>query len=294
MFLRHDPLETVTAGRAFAIKAEIVGLDSNSTILVRINKFGGQARTLPMAKEPFSIYTVEVPADFVTSGLLNYQIILKKGSDFTVFPGNHQGDPFAWDYYNSDTWQTFVVPENSRLEIYDPLKDKTVKVFPAFKRGFQTTYISSIEPAHLILKLSASELSDDHTIGFQYFFAEKLKGRMSESFKKLVIKARATGTYPIKAKITLINKDAFAYSIPVTLTDSFRNIEVQWSDLRMDSMLLLPRPYPGFQALWFKASGTSQFKLSDAEKIEMTIGTDILPNEFKKPYGFEVESIWLE
>lgn len=294
IFLRHEPLETVIAGRAFTLRAEIVGLDSTSKILVRINKYGGQSRTIPMLKESFPVYAAEVPADFVNSGVLNYQIILKKGSDFTVFPGNHQGDPFSWDNNNIDTWQTFVVPENSKLEIFDPAKDKTAKVYPVFKRGFQTSYIGSIEPGHLILKLSANELSDDHTFGFQYYFADKLKGRMLESFKKMVIKVRATGSYPVNAKITLINKDAFSFSVPVTLTDSFRNIVIQWSDLRVDSMLLLPRPYPGFQPLWFKASGTSQFKLSDAEKIEVTLGTDILPNEFKKPYGFEMESIWLE
>jgi hypothetical protein len=61
-----------------------------------------------------------------------------------------------------------------------------------------------------------------------------------------------------------------------------------------DSVLLLPRPYPGFLPLWFKGSGNASFKLSEIEKIQVIIGTDVPESEFKKPYSLEVESIWLE
>jgi hypothetical protein len=57
----------------------------------------------------------------------------------------------------------------------------------------------------------------------------------------------------------------------------------------------MPRPYPGFMPLKFKGAGSiAAFKLYDIEKIEVTIGSDILPAEFNKPYSMEVESIWLQ
>jgi len=146
----------------------------------------------------------------------------------------------------------------------------------------------------MILKLSANELTDDHTLGFQYYFADKVKGEKLEPFKKLVIRGRAMGTQPVNTKIGLITRDAYTFSATAQLTDQFRNIEIQLSSLQSDSMLLLPRPYPGFQPLWFKAAGISSFRISEAEKIQVTIGTDILSSEFKKPYGLEVESIWFE
>ncbi|MEO8174833.1 MAG: hypothetical protein ABI581_17175, partial [Sediminibacterium sp.] len=64
-------------------------------------------------------------------------------------------------------------------------------------------------------------------------------------------------------------------------------------DFTADSALLLPRPYPGFMALRFKASGTASFKWNDVEKIELTAGTDIPASEFKKQYDIEIGSIWL-
>jgi hypothetical protein len=109
-----------------------------------------------------------------------------------------------------------------------------------------------------------------------------------------VIRARAAKSQPLKVKITLINKDAFAFSSSITLTNTFQNIEIPLTGFSPDSMLLLPRPYPGFMPLWFKATGTPLFKLSEMEKIQVTVGNDVTSSEFKKPYSLEVASIWLE
>jgi len=182
------------------------------------------------------------------------------------------------------------------LEIFNPADDRSTEIYPGFRRGFQSTYITGEKPEQLILRLAATELSGDHAFGFTHFFADKLRGRISEvdSFSKLIIRARTSETQPVKAKITLITKDAFSFSSYITLNNSFEDIEVFLNNLVPDSLLLLPRPYPGFLPLWFKGPGTSSFKLGDAEKIQVTIGTGISLSEFKKPYSLEVESIWLE
>jgi hypothetical protein len=297
MFLRHEPFKEVSAGKSFTISAQIVGLDSGKATL-QISKLGGgfgSFRTIPMLRKSSSEYSAEIPSDFVTAGVLNYKIILQKGNEFAVFPGNHKENPFAWDNYNNETWQTFVVPENAKLEIFNPLVDRTVRIYPAFKRGFQTSFITGTEPNQLIMRLSANELSGEHTIGFVQYFADKLKGRFSEinSFNKLVIRARTLEPQPVKAKITLINKDGFAFSSSVTLTNSFQDIEIPLTDLKPDSMMLLPRPYPEFMPLWFKAKGESSFDLSEIEKVQVTTGTDVKESEFKRPFNLEVQSIWL-
>ena len=298
MALRHQPFDEVSSGKSFTITAKIVGLDTGRAI-VQISKFGsgfGGNRTLPMIRTTSSEYSAEVPADFLTPGLLNYRIILQKGNEFAVFPGNHKENPLAWDNYNNETWQSFVVPENAKLEIFNPTIDRTVRIYPGFQRGFQSNFSTGTEPGKLILRLSATELSGDHTIGLQYFVGNKFQGRISEmnSFDRLLIRARTTETQPVKVKITLIDKNAFAFSGFVTLTNTFQNMELPLINLTPDSLLLLPRPYPGFLPLWFKASGTSSFNLSEVEKIQITIGTELTGSELKKPYGIEIESIWLE
>lgn len=298
MFLRHEPFNEVSAGKSFTVSAQIVGLDSGKATL-QINKLGGgfgSSRTIPMIRKSGSEYAAEVPADLVTAGVLNYKIILQNENEFAVFPGNHKENPFAWDNYNNETWQTFVVLENAKLQIFNPAVDRSAKIFPSFKRGFQTNFITSTEPNQLILRLSANELSGDHCFGFDQYFADKLRGRFSEinSFEKLVIKARTAEAQPVKAKITLINKDAFAFSTFITLSNTFQDIEVSLKDLKPDSMLLLPRPYPEFMPLWFKAQGETSFNLEEIEKAQVTIGSELNESEFKKPYSLEVQSIWLQ
>ena len=279
MFLRHEPFAEVSAGKAFTIHAKVVGIDTGRVSL-QISRLGGQLRTIPMIPKTASDYAAEVPADLVTPGVLNYRILLQKGNDFAVFPGNFKGNPFAWDNYYNETWKTFVASENGRLEIFNPTIDRTARIYPGFRRNFQSGYITGEKPGQLILRLAATELSGDHTMGFQYFFGDKLQGRMTESgsFNKLMIRARTSETQPVKAKVTLTNGDAISVSSFITLTNSFQDIEVPLNNLTPDSVLLMPRPYPGFLPLKFKGAGSiAAFKLSDIEKIEITIGSDILP-----------------
>lgn len=291
MFLRHEPFEEVSAGRGFTITARIVGLDTGRASLQVSRSGDGGFRNIQMVKRSPSEYVAEIPVDLVTPGILNYRIILQKENDFAVFPGNHKEDPYSWDSYNYETWKTFVAAPNGRLRIFDPAVDRSARVYPASGKGFQSGYVTGEEPGRLILRLAATELSGDRIMGFSHYFAEKLEGRKSglESFNKLVIRARTAAAQPVKAKITLINKDAFAFSTFVNLHPDFRDIEVPLDSLVQDSALLLPRPYPGFLPVWFKGSGTASFSLQEIGKIQITIGP-----ESERPYSLELESIWLE
>jgi hypothetical protein len=300
IFLRHEPFAEVSAGKPFTIIAKIVGIDTGRVTL-QISCLGGGGpgglRNIPMIRKAASDYIADVPADMVAPGELNYRIILQKGNEFVVFPGNYKGNPFAWDNYYNETWKTFVAAENGRLEIFNPTFDRTVRIYPGFRRGFQSTYITSEKPGQLILRLSSTELTSEHIIGFQYFFGDKLQGRAGEanSFNKLMIRARTAETQAVKAKITLTNRDAISVSSFITLTNSFQDIEVPLNNLIPDSALLMPRPYPNFLSLKFKGAGSfTVFKLFDIEKIEITIGSDMPPAEFNRPYSMEVESIWFQ
>lgn len=302
MFLRHEPFAEVSAGKSFLVTATVVGIDTGRVTL-QISKLGGGGpgggfRNIPMVRKTASTYTAEVPADFVNPGLLSYKILLQKGGEYALFPGNLKGNPQAWDVFSNETWKTFVAPENGRLEIYNPTTDRTARIYPGNRRGFQSAFITAEKPGQLILRLAATELSGDHIIGLQHFFADKFAGRKAEaaSFDQLIIRARTAEAQPIMAKVILTNADAISVSATITLTNTLQDIEVPLNNLMSDSMLLMPRPYPGFQPLKFGATRAinSSFKLSEIEKIEITIGSDVLPAAYKKPYSMEVESIWIQ
>ena len=305
MFLRHEPFAEVSAGKSFTISASVAGIDTGR-VFVQIARLGGvYPRMIPMVHQNAALYTAVVPADMVTPGELNYRIIMQKGNDYAVFPGDLKGNPFAWDNYHNDTWTTFVAAENGRLEIFNPTTDRNAWVYPPFRRNFQSAYVTGEMPGRLILKLAtgarpatgaggaspaaaggggqaaggrpAGGAGGESVIGFQYAFTEKLRGRQPEleSFDKLVIRARTSGDQPVKAKIILTDGDAFSYSAYITLGSEFQDVEVPLENMTPDSAWVMPRPYPGFQPLWFKAAGTPPpFRLASMEKIQVMIGGD--------------------
>lgn len=297
MFLQHEPLAEISAGKPFTITARAVGIDTGR-IFLQVSRLGaGQPRMIPMIRKSASEFAADIPIDLVTPGQLNYRIIMQKGNEYAVFPGNIKGNPFAWNNYRNDTWKTNIAAEKGSLELFNPANDRGARIYPSFRRNFQVNYITGEAPGQIILKLAANELSGDHIMGFQFFFADKLKGRLTESasLDKLFIRGRSGTGQPVKAKVTLTNADAVSVSAFVTLSSNFSDVEVPLNNLTQDAALLLPRPYPGFMALLFKGSGTANaFKLQEAEKIEITIGSDIPPAEWNKPYSLEISSVWLQ
>jgi hypothetical protein len=250
----------------------------------------------------------------VTPGELQYRILIRKANgDYISFPGNHKGNPFAWDNTNEEEWRTFVTPKYARFEIFNPGLDRAW-VMPAFRRGFQVSYVTGEEPGKLIIRLVnkpvARASSEEPVIALQYSFAGKMRGRLSEfpGFDELVIRAR-TGDGPVsgpggkdvaaagaaRAKITLTDADAYSYSAPFVLSDTFKDIVIPLNSLVADSSLVMPRPYPGFQPLWFRATGATPGVsgvmskpgaggMAGMEKVQVIL---------EEGGSLEVESIWV-
>ena len=138
------------------------------------------------------------------------------------------------------------------------------------------------------MNVIAKNLTDKQVMGWQFYFGDKLKGRISEisSFKTFVIKARSESSSLIR--LTLMTSDAFAFSTDIKTGSQWTEIRIPLTSLRIDSMMLLPRPYPGFLPLWFKAAGEANFRIEDAEKLQLIcIGEG-------KAAGLEIASIYLE
>ncbi len=296
MYLSHQPFTEVSSGKSILISAKVVGIDTGRVSL-QVNQMFGRSKTIPMVRKTASDFVGEIPADLLTPGVLNYRIVLRNGNEVVVFPGNNKGNPFAWDNYHSETWKTFVAASNGGLELFNPTNDRAVRTYPTFRRGFQTNFITCEKPEQLILSMAANELSGAKIMGFQYSFPDKLKGRMGEmgSFDRLILRARTSNSGPLKAKVALLFADGSSVSAFVSLPNDFKDLEIPINSFIPDSSLLLPRPFPGFQPLAFKANKlNNKINLSQAEKIEVTIGAGIPSADLKKSYNLDVESIWLQ
>ncbi|MBD1396028.1 cellulase family glycosylhydrolase [Pontibacter sp. JH31] len=296
-YVTHEPIPEVSAGKPFVLKALVTDITPQGKVTLLMNNLSGIWKTIEM--KPLDVYTyqTEVPADILTPGLVNYRIMVQKGQDdYITFPGNHKGNPHAWDYYQDNKWQLYVAAENSALEIFNAGKDRNLMVYPNLWRSDERQLITAEKPGQLILKLSNKDLNmNEHVLGWQHYFADKLEGRRSElaEFQKLVLRARTDSKEPIQVKVTLISTEATAYGASITLHNTMQEMAIPLSALKPDKFMLLPRPYPGFHPFWFQAAGIGSFRLSQIEKIEVSLGQGIAPEHYDKPYSFEIESIWL-
>jgi hypothetical protein len=126
---------------------------------------------------------------------------------------------------------------------------------------------------------------------WQYYFGDKIPGRKEDlsSFTKLVVKAKSSGD--LSFTVSLINTDAQSFSTIVKAGAEFKEIMIPLNKLQLDSMLLLPRPYPGFQPLWFHASSTKPFDIKNIEKLEIRFNREGLSTG---NVSLEIASVWLQ
>ncbi|MFD2999391.1 cellulase family glycosylhydrolase [Pontibacter toksunensis] len=296
-YVSHEPLNEVSAGKPIVVSAKITGIGTAAKVSLAASNLSGTWKTVPMQQDASYTYQATLPADMAIPGLVRYRIIVEtKEGEFITFPGAHKGNPWAWDYVENDTWQTFVASENGALELFNPTQDQNIFVYPNLWRPEERQYLTGEKPGQLRLRLAAKELTGHDVMGWQYYFGDKLKGRQSEllSFNRIIIRARTTNPQPVQAKVSLITDDASAYAAQVTLDNTLREIEIPISSLQAASFMLLPRPYPGFHPFWFKPGRMEPLNLQQAEKFEITIGEGLSPAEKGKPYSFEVEGVWLK
>jgi len=296
-FVVHPDLPETTAGKAFILKATIVGVDSADKVVLQINKVLGIYKMPTMSRKVAEHYEAEIPAEIVTPGLLSYRIIIQKPNlGYITFPGAYAGDPFAWNYTHQESWPVFVASDDSAIELFNAKKDyEKLNIYtPIYSRTEGPELVAGEKTDQVSFKISTQNLGDKQSIGWQLFVADKLRGRLAElsAFTKIVVRARTTSTQPVKIRIGLINADAFSNASFITLNQQFRNIEIPLSNFLPDSFLLLPRPYPGFLPLWFKAAA-GNFKLDQFDKLEV-IGTGPSATGQNQPYSFEIESILLK
>jgi hypothetical protein len=205
-------------------------------------------------------------------GILSYRIIVSNGSDVATFPGNFKGDPWSWDNYTYETWKINVAAPDSDVEIYNANRNQFIWSEPSWDSNIETAYRSSGTPYQLIYSVLAKKTPKNNVAGFQTFIGDRIEARSTElkNLSSLVLRVKGIGEPNLK--ISLINSDGLAYSSTVTSSQALADIEIPLASFKADSMLLLPRPYPGFQKLTFSSGSASNLDLRDIEKLEITMG----------------------
>lgn len=290
-FIAHTPFTEVSSAQPFTITAKVVGVDSADRIAVEMRHSANQWKTVPMQRNSAYHYSAEVSAEMAQPGVLNYRIILQKEKEiFFVFPGNHQGNPYAWDSYTNESYQTYVAAPGAPIVLFDANTDRNImSVYNPDWRNNRIEYRTGMAPQQLILKTTIGANANAATLGFHHFVGDKMEARKKslKDFSSLLIKARNAGEGRVNMQVGLIDKWGKAFTANVTLDTVMKDIRIPLSSLQPDSSLLLPRPYPGFLPLWFKAGSAHAFDIHAIDKLEIRF------TKGEREASVELQSVYL-
>ncbi len=297
--LIHTAHREVSAQQPFTLSAQIIGLDSTDKATVEFRTTGGfgRPRTLTLKQVAPYRYEVDVPADLLKASVVNYRIFVQKGADFWAYPNGYKGNPTAWDYLPTDSYQTVVVSENSRLTLFESTTDraKLLTNNPDFRNN-TVEFVADENPNQLLLKANIGKPRADRPMGFQFYFGDRINGRRAElpGFTKLVVCGKSDKTDSLRVKISLVGTNGSAYSTVVTLGRKLAEVEIPLSRLVSDATLLLPRPYPNFQPLLFQPTTQAPFSIASIEKVDIQFGQDVKSGQAEQPLGLSLDYVGLK
>ena len=296
--VRHQPDPSVVAGNPVNISATVAGVQPESKVWLLVRS-GFRPQRIQMKQTNTYHYTAEIPGKMVRPGFLNYWIIVNSGKHSVTFPGNHPGSPFQWDYYYKDVWKVPVYSDKAPISLFNAKKDyaNVDMTFHPWDRGYQRNIISTDDPGKMAVHVSAKQLTmRPHAIGWQIYVGNKMKGRLSEvdSHDQLVIRARSRNPENGSFGIILVDHNGQSYRTNIHLTNQFKNYKLALSSFKPDSMLLLPRPYPGFLPFWFKSDKNDSPEFKNLQDLQFVTGPVKGSDDIHHSYGFTVESAWLE
>ncbi|GGI49434.1 hypothetical protein GCM10011425_06460 [Mucilaginibacter galii] len=273
--LIHTPLNHVAANIPFTIETVIAGVGATDSVMVQMNNLSGVYSMVKMQRSSALAYRATVPATLLTPGLLQYRIMVYgKNKTYHTFPGNHEGDPFGWDYAHDDYWQTYVNTPRANIELFSATADRQqlnayVPDWRATRLGYTTMGSTSALAATLSNKSETQQ-----TVGFETIVEDKIKYQLEPALAYNDITFNATAKGQAKVKVILVDRDGFAFAATVEVSATNNTYTIPLNAFMADEQLLLPRPYPGFLPLWFKAQGKHNFNLRELSKVQLVAWLD--------------------
>ncbi|MBE9583307.1 cellulase family glycosylhydrolase [Mucilaginibacter sp. JRF] len=281
----HQAYCSVAGNIPYKIKAVVAGVSEGDSVQILANLLTGAYRVIHMQQTGSYIFEAMLPADLLRPGLLQYRIVVtQKGKRPVIFPGCQSGDPFAWDYINQKYYQTIISAPGSIVKLYNAERDvDNVIVYSPEWKTDSYEYVTN-KDGNLAISLNHKP-SNNELGGLELFVKDEILTNAANLGQFSFITVKAEGN--MSAKIVLIDAEANAWSAAINIGNGI--VKVPLSAFKPDSLVLLPRPYPGFQSLRFKSAAISDFSLLNVEQIQL-----LLTGDNAKAYNTIIEGISLE
>ena len=172
--------------------------------------------------------------------------------------------------------------------LFDPSDDEYLQVAPNWRKGFESRYVSGETSHDLVYQLSIQQPQPGEVIAMQTYIGDRLDFSVAAP-ATIAVRIRADSA--VSVKLGLLNKWGSGYSAEMKVNEQWQTIRVPLAALQPDSAILLPRPYPGFQPLYFQSGAVKRtLQLAELEKLQISA----LPGAAYQQLTLELGRVWLE
>jgi hypothetical protein len=294
--VRHEPSEVINAGSSHRISAKVAGLQASESVKLVVQS-GWQPQEITMKKTAPYRYEAEIPAKQIGIGFLSYWIVIDGEKGVRTFPGDFEGHPGDWDYFWENNYRSKVVDADSPILLFEATEDlsEISYAFQFWNSNSSMSTISTDSPGGMAVKVSmpAQQEMDKQALGWKSYVGDRIKQRGAAISRSDHLVVEVKGIQPAQTlKAIVVDRRGRSYSATVNISDSFEPHKISFETFEPDSMMLLPRPYPTFLPLWFKASDNSKLRPANIEEIQFFL----MPGERSgdMDLGFAVESAWID
>jgi hypothetical protein len=301
-YVVHHPLPELTAGNAYQVSAVVATIAPPESVELVIGE-GYKPWVFRMEKTRGYNYSVTIPAQYIKKGFLKYRIAVKEQGKWHTFPSGLEGYPGDWDFYDLQAWELRIAAPEMPFYIFDAERDAD-QVAKQWIPGWMV--VPSDQPAKSELQVNVEHLFQPdpenqqanpvYDYSFRYYCGKIIEGRVTGSVapQKIVLHGKSLNDKPCKIQLTLVLKDGSAYGGIATVGKETGDYSISLSDLKPVPAVSLPRPYPTFLSYFTGVPAAGNFRLSEVEHIQFSIGPGIPEEARSEKHGVSIRDVRLE
>ncbi len=254
------------AGKPLSISATVASAEAPDRVSLQI--LGGPAEE--MHRTSGYDYAVTLPAGTLPAGAFRFTVNVAAGGKTLVFPHDSPVASTRAESYGSD-----VVPADAPLAIFDPARD--IANLAVSRSGESRNRVAKAvdgsrpgAPAYP-LAFPSDRMADDFTASLYIGDRVSDRGPAVSGAKALRVRLRAVAA-PSVIRVTLVEKDGFAWSAKVFASREWKDADIPISSLRPARSVMLPQGYPGTWSYWLSPPGAkAAVDMAQVERLQFSL-----------------------
>lgn len=271
----HKEPEEISANADFHVKASITNIDlEQGKVILSYRGLSGPSKDIDMSPSDAYTFEAKIPREDLHPGTLEYWIKVESPKGVYIFPQNISVGNLEWYSSYPEGYKAFISGKNSDLLVFDPSKNRGIKIYPNYDKGLNTGLKAGNQSGKLNLALNIINPSDNELVGFQHGIKQSLENKLSdaENFDAIEIEAKVVGKDKQVIKVGFTDKDGRAWISEIMIKEKFEKHVIPISNLKQESAILLPRPFPGFMPLMIdNIKNIPRINWPDIEKIQVSL-----------------------